>query len=322
MNLNMIQIIELLENKIKIVNDDCENFLQSIPDKSINLICIDPPYNIKKDNWDDKWGKVKKGYVQKKTNTINYFEWLGNIFQILSLKLKDNGSFFFFHNDFKMMSNLDSQIENKTELKFRQLIIWNKRFENSPKKGFLDGFIVREKLNNWNKMAEYICFYTFDNFWKLKKERIKRKIKQIDISKEILSKKGFQTGWYSNIETGKNYPTSETIKPITKYLNLTIEDLVPKYNNLKTHHSVWNYDLDGEKVGHITPKPVSLIENIIKHTTDVDDIVLDCFMGSGTTGIACVKTNRRFIGVEKEENFFDISNKRIQKEINKNNNEK
>jgi len=216
-----------------------------------------------------------------------------------------------------LLSVIFNSTHPNNSLPFKQFIIWNKRFDVSSKKGFLDGFIVREKLNNWNKMAEYILFYTFDNSWKLKEERKKRNISQQTIQREILSKNGNITGWYSNIETGKNLPTKETIKPITKHLGLTIEDLVPKYHNLKKDHSVWNYDFDNDKKEHETQKPISLIENIISHTTDENDIVLDCFMGSGTTGVACKNLKRKFIGIEKEKKFFELSKNRILGQYNK-----
>ena len=62
-----------------------------------------------------------------------------------------------------------------------------------------------EGLNNFQKMAEYMLFYTRkDLHLKLQKRRLERGIKSSDISKEILSKNGNVTGWYSNIETGKN----------------------------------------------------------------------------------------------------------------------
>lgn len=301
----------------KLIHGDCLKELDleenQIEDKSVQMVCIDPPYNIQKDNWDSNWGAVKKGYKKKEGKFENYFDWLGSVFEILSRKLKDNGSFFFFHNDFRMMAELDKQIQSRTNLQFKQFIVWNKRFDGSPNKGYLDGFIAPEQLNNFQKMTEYICFYVFDNSWKLKAERKKRNIKQIDISKEILSKTGGVTGWYSNLETGKNYPTEDTIKPITKHLGLTLDDLVPKFRNQRTHHSVWNYDLDRIKLGHITPKPVALLENIIQHTTDKNDLVLDCFMGSGSMGVACNNTGRNFIGIEKEKEYFDLAKKRIGK---------
>lgn len=62
---------------------------------------------------------------------------------------------------------------------------------------------------------------------------------------------------------------------------------------------------------HPTQKPVELCEYLIKTYSNVGDTVLDNCMGSGTTGIACLHTDRNFIGIEKEQKYFDIAQKRI-----------
>jgi site-specific DNA-methyltransferase (adenine-specific) len=62
---------------------------------------------------------------------------------------------------------------------------------------------------------------------------------------------------------------------------------------------------------HPTQKPVALMEYLIRTYSNPGDTVLDNCMGSGTTGVACVKTNRDFIGIEKDEGYFQIANKRI-----------
>ena len=62
-------------------------------------------------------------------------------------------------------------------------------------------------------------------------------------------------------------------------------------------------------------KPVELLERYIKVSTNEDDTVLDCFMGSGSTGVAALNLNRRFVGIELDEHYFDIATKRIE-EIN------
>lgn len=64
---------------------------------------------------------------------------------------------------------------------------------------------------------------------------------------------------------------------------------------------------------HPTQKPVALLEYLIKTYTNENDIVLDNCMGSGSTGIACVNTNRNFIGIELDENYFNIAKERIEK---------
>jgi len=274
---------------------DCIEELEKVENKSQQFICIDPPYNIGKDFWDI---------------IPNYYNWIGNIIEVLETKLKDNGSFVIFHNDFRMLAQIDLEIQKRTKFIFKNFMIWNKRFEKSPRKGFLDGYIVKEQLGCFNKMAEYFNFYTFDNSWKLKKRREELNINQLTISTEIKSKTGGVTGWYSNIETGKNNPTHETIKPITKHLGLTFDDIVPKFRNQKTDHSVMNYDIE-EKFGHITPKPVKLLENLLLHFTDEGDSVLDCFGGSGSFAVAAQNLRRNWILVEKEKEYCDISIKRL-----------
>lgn len=63
---------------------------------------------------------------------------------------------------------------------------------------------------------------------------------------------------------------------------------------------------------HPAPFPVELPQNCIKLCSDVYDVVLDPFMGSGTTGIACKKLNRNFIGIEIDENYYNVAKQRIE----------
>lgn len=66
---------------------------------------------------------------------------------------------------------------------------------------------------------------------------------------------------------------------------------------------------------HPVQKPVALCEYLIKTYTNENMVVLDNCMGSGTTGIACIKTKRKFIGIEKEEKYFNIAKQRIEEEL-------
>ena len=63
---------------------------------------------------------------------------------------------------------------------------------------------------------------------------------------------------------------------------------------------------------HPTQKPVELLEYLIKTYTNEGEVVLDNTMGSGSTGVACINTNRNFIGIELDENYFEIAKKRIE----------
>ena len=67
-----------------------------------------------------------------------------------------------------------------------------------------------------------------------------------------------------------------------------------------------------DKRYHRTQKPSELVEMLIKEYSAEGDTILDCFMGSGTTGVSCINTNRDFIGIELDENYFNIAKKRIE----------
>jgi DNA modification methylase len=96
-------------------------------------------------------------------------------------------------------------------------------------------------------------------------------------------------------------------------------------DNYGWHNKVWSVS-DGERYPvdliklnrdkskiHPTQKPVALLEYLIKTYTNEGDIVLDNCMGSGSTGVACVNLNRSFIGMELEEEYFEIAKERIYK---------
>lgn len=86
----------------------------------------------------------------------------------------------------------------------------------------------------------------------------------------------------------------------------------PKYIQEFTNypHSILEFNSVGNTV-HPTQKPVELMEYLIKTYTNEGELVLDFTMGSGSTGVACVNTNRKFIGIELDENYFNISINRI-----------
>lgn len=75
--------------------------------------------------------------------------------------------------------------------------------------------------------------------------------------------------------------------------------------------SVQKFNL--ERGLHPTQKPLLLMEYLVETYSNENDIVLDFTMGAGTTGVACIKNNRRFIGIEIEKDYFDISDQRIKK---------
>ena len=79
--------------------------------------------------------------------------------------------------------------------------------------------------------------------------------------------------------------------------------------------SILSFDRDKNKL-HPTQKPVPLLEYLIKTYTNEGEIILDNTMGSGSTGVACINTNRKFIGIELEEKYFNIAKNRIEEAQN------
>jgi len=108
-------------------------------------------------------------------------------------------------------------------------------------------------------------------------------------------------------ETGFFKKTYEELKAMNKRYESTFnlwEGKKYKSNILK-----YKKDYDGY---HPTQKPVLLLEDLIKTFSNEGDLVVDLTMGSGSTGVACKNTNRSFIGIEKDENYFNIAKNRIE----------
>lgn len=91
--------------------------------------------------------------------------------------------------------------------------------------------------------------------------------------------------------------------------DMTNNEYIQKYTNYPVQ--ILQYPLDSKKY-HSTQKPVRLLEYLIKTYTNEGELVLDFTMGSGSTGVACMNTNRKFIGIELDENYFNIAKQRIE----------
>jgi site-specific DNA-methyltransferase (adenine-specific) len=320
----------------KVLHGDCLELMKDIPDGSVDLIVIDPPYNIKKAKW-DKWQTISA-----------YVDFMGKAFTQCERVLKKNGSFYFFHNDFMQIVELQCWLNENSSFIFKQFIVWNKMFSGASNKGFLQGFREPEGLRNYQKMAEYCLYYTFqdetglttvmldtNNFSTLR-QYFKDLQGYIGLPKsKILERVGGKADHCFRWGSSQwDMPTAETYQELIDVFNIDqwdgfrdykscgadygglradYERLRYTFNNQKTHHSVWNYEI-APKQGHVTPKPVELIENIILHSSNQGDVVLDCFAGSGTTAIACIKTDRNYILMEQEKKYIDIINKRIDEE--------
>jgi len=162
-------------------------------------------------------------------------------------------------------------------------------------------------------------WYKYDWYWQ--KERItnvfqvKRRAGKVIEPISVFYKRQPMFNYEKTAYAGKpvkNKPAGNHTK--TSALN---ELKVTPYNDDGTRYPIqlikFNRDLNRL---HETQKPVALMEYLIKAYTNEGDVVLDNCMGSGTTGVACVNTKRRFIGMEKEEKYFLIASKRISNALN------
>ena len=125
-------------------------------------------------------------------------------------------------------------------------------------------------------------------------------------------------------------PTEENYKKLqtTGFFTLPFEEIKridEEYKNMfpsvfnrlgaNSKSNVFEYAKDSDGY-HPTQKPVALLEDLIQTYSNEGDTVLDFTMGSGSTGVACVNTNRRFIGIELDNGYFNIAKKRIEDAVN------
>ena len=245
------------ENK-GIYHGDVIEVLRQIPNESIDLIFVDPPYNIGKDfaGRKDKW-ETDEAYLKW------CYEWI----DLCISKLKPNGSIYLMTST-QFMPYFDLYVRDKLTILSR--IVWTYDSSGAQAKKFYGSmyepilFCVKDKNN-----------YTFN-------------------SKDIMveAKSGSQR---KLIDYRKNPPQP--------------------YNSEKVPGNVWNfvrvrYRMD-EYENHPTQKPISLLERIIKASSNEGDVVLDPFSGTFTTCYVAKQLNRKFIGIEIQEEYLKIGLRRL-----------
>jgi len=310
-------------NFYKLLQGDCLKVLPTLEAESVDLIIADPPYNIKKDKWDD---------------INNYQDFMEKFILEVQRVLKKNGSFYLFHSEIQTLIDIMRFMRDDTDFIYKQFIVWNKRFKGSKNKGFLDGFVEVEGLRNYQQMAEYILYYTFQDETGLSKimgscvypvrEYIRNEIiraKGKIVLKDVNTALGTATNGggvaSATLSIDKSVPamiTEENYLKLREWLNRgkdyeylrkdyedlrkDYEDLRYVFNNQKKYHSVWNFDVESSDY-HVTPKPLKLIKNIILHSSKKGQLVLDPFLGTGTTMSACQHLRRSCIGIELNETY-------------------
>lgn len=128
-----------------------------------------------------------------------------------------------------------------------------------------------------------------------------------------------QSAYYPQMTDGKPYNKGSALRETMAY-GKQREVLVKNDNGLRYPRSV-QYFVTAESEGklHPTQKPVALLEYLIRTYTKEGETVLDNCMGSGSTGVACVNTNRNFIGIELDDHYFEVAQNRIKEAEGQNN---
>ena len=138
----------------------------------------------------------------------------------------------------------------------------------------------------------------------LKIEALKREVSYLKRQsnghlRNMESSKIFNDQIYSNYKSSKEYTLSWDRCNITNVWSFA------PHNRIKYKDEDYN-------IKHPTVKPIALLDRLLKLTSDIGDTVVDPFMGSGTTGVACENLGRKFIGIEISEKYFDIACKRVE----------
>ena len=160
--------------------------------------------------------------------------------------------------------------------------------------------------------------YRYDIIWE--KERITNFFfvkKQIAKCHENISvfykKQPTYNPQMQKIEGKKSWSRPGGIVMNNKLYNQKIVEKDRKSNgDYRYPRSVQKFSMHNNNLLHPTQKPTDLLEFLIKTYTNENELVLDFTMGSGSTGVACMNTNRKFIGIELDNNYFDIASKRIE----------
>lgn len=325
----------------KIYNEDCLEGMKRIPDGSVDLVLTDPPYGTTACKWDSvipfepMWEELKR--IVKRGGAIVLFgsEPFSSLLRASNIDWykydwiweKPNGSGFLSanilplknHENISVFYQTFSDCYDTTEM-FAKL---KEYMQTERKKAGLDGKKTRELLGSYMGSHYFtngsqFCIPTADAYSKLqstgffampfekltekyRSERLKSKIDNFNTyNPQFTDGKPYECkqGRLAEVFTGTSVGKSTHI---TKSDGKRFPKTVLKFNK--------------ETGSHPTQKPVALLEYLIKTYTNEGETVLDNCMGSGTTAVACVNTNRNFIGYELDAHYYDIANERIQKAL-------
>ena len=317
---NLCSHIYTGNERVILFNDDALNVLRALPQQSVSLILTDPPYHSTK----------KNNIVNDKSFSTDdeFIEWMESFAIEWKRVLRHNGSMFVFCS-----SAMEARLEVMLSKHFNVLshIVWTK--PNEPGFDGWKGKMKKEALRQWYPHSERIIFCepALDGNLKrsyfgalLKEKRTKCNLTGHQLTGLIGAYgKVNHGGAVSNWESGRNIPSREQYAKICEVLSqYGLEEKMPPYEDVIRPFEVnanieftdiWTFQsVKPYKGKHPAEKPLEMLEHCIKSTTFENDIVLDCFAGSGSTLMAALKENRRAIGVEIDRNWCESIKSRIE----------
>lgn len=328
--------MEITMKPIELWHGDCLELMKNIPDGSVDLVLADPPYGIMK-------GAALDGWTNQTTEWDTAID-TETMFSEISRVLRPKGKAILFSQEPYTSRLITSAISS---LLFAYRAVWYKnvhanaliaktamvnRFEdicifsklghdycgkNPLRKYFkkvLD-FIGAKSCKEINARLGHIkaehCFYVTEG-----KRAVKNAIggKADHVTRIGSSQFALCTEHtYNEIVSVFGIDKMDGFLPYDELARLN-EKYVATFNlwqGGKSKSNVLEYAKDNDGF-HPTQKPVALLEDLIQTYSNEGDTVLDFTMGSGSTGVACVNTNRRFIGIELDEGYFNTAKKRIE----------
>lgn len=276
---------------------DCLELMKDIPDKSIDCILTDPPYLYLKNQ------KLDRPFDEEK-----YFNEVNRI-------LKDDGFIVLFGRGssfYRWNTILDS-----LGFEFKEEIIWEKEKNTSPFQKLLrvhETISIHTKCGSVNKVrVPYIEARNGDL------ARIIQDIKRLNVCfnnfEELKAVEKYLDTLHLNLDRKKVAKHCITAPECKSYSRCSAVARGIKEGLIE--RDIIKEPRDYYKMQHPTQKPVRLLERILNIVSKENDVVLDTFMGSGSTGVACLNTNRSFIGFEIDEEYFGIAKERIEEAQNK-----
>ena len=298
---------------IQIYKGDCLIESNKIQNGSVDLILTDLPYGNMNGAGLDGWGNNKTGWDYAIEPVI--------IHEIANRILRKNGKMVLFSQEPYTSKMINGAIAN-ISLNYR--MIWKKdHFANAliAKKApvnYFEDIIVFSKNHEFEGLHPLRTYFrNVMKFIGLPKKEIIDKIgqKADHTFRTDSTQYGLCTEKTYNelievfgIDKMDGFKTYAELQPIDKQFASTFN--LWEGNKYKSNILKYKKDYNGY---HPTQKPVLLLEDLIKTFSNENDLIVDLTMGSGSTGVACINTNRNFIGIEKDENYFRIAEQRILK---------